>query len=716
MGELRARRRLARPRFFAGVEHRDQMHAALVDRHAAEWQSTCEEAARARNRTVSLFGTAFDLGTHVGWQRDPQSNRQWPAGWHATIPLGGAGTPGDIKYVWELNRHQFLIALAKRHWVTQDAADAAEVLTLVRDWIATNPYGCGVNWTNPLEPAYRSLSWLWSYYLCFDALDDETHALWLAAFHDHARFLHRHLELYASPFNHLIGEAAALYVLGVLFPEFRDAAAWRRRGRQVLESRLGEQFYRDGGSVEQATCYHHATLGFYLVAALLGRANGDELAPAVWAAIERAIEFSMHLVQPDGRLPAIGDNDDANPLTLTRRSVWDFRVFQALGAVLFDRPDFKYVARGFPVDALWLLGPQADDRFAAIPQRPPDDTSKALRESGYFVLRSDWSDKGDYACVDCGEQAGGLRQDAIPSAAHGHADCLSLTVFLRGQPVLVDAGYYTYNGDEAWERFFRETAAHNTARIDGRDQARHLAKMAWSHVPRARLEGWMSDGTQAWVRGSHDGYARGQGGVVHRRTVWLRPGGYVLLYDEFLGEGEHDVELNFQLTPIPIQAVERQALRTVTGPGVWWSGSQPVRASLVEGGAGAGDGWIAPALGARVPAPRLTLSSRIRRGHEGLLTIVADFATTTVTPASTVSDACALPVAAIVSTGEYVDHIVATDGRPTIAGGCQTDASIAVWRSRGGCVVETARVGGGYLTVREIGSRDGELVEAAPVS
>jgi hypothetical protein len=56
----------------------------------------------------------------------------------------------------------------------------------------------------------------------------------------------------------------------------------------VLETRLGEQFYEDGGSVEQSTFYHHATLGFYVLADLLARENGDTTAPAIRAAIERA--------------------------------------------------------------------------------------------------------------------------------------------------------------------------------------------------------------------------------------------------------------------------------------------------------------------------------------------------------------------------------------------------------------------------------------------
>src|SRR5437762_5063470 len=234
-------------------------------------------------------------------------------------------------------------------------------------------------------------------------------------------FLHRHLELYASPFNHLVGEATVLYLLGVLFPEFKESLAWRRRGRQVLEERLSQQFHADGGSVEQATLYHHATLGFYLLAALVGRANREEFSSDVWNAIERGIEFSMFLVQPDGFLPVIGDTDDARPIQFERKPLFDFRAYQAVGAVLFNRGDFKTVAGRFHEDALWLVGRDGLAEFDRLEAVPPSRTSVAMKASGYFLLRSDWSSKADYVCFDCGEQAGGLRTDDVPSAAHGHA-------------------------------------------------------------------------------------------------------------------------------------------------------------------------------------------------------------------------------------------------------------------------------------------------------
>ena len=701
---LLAARRERPPSFFASFDDPATMRSVILREHAQEWRRTCLEADRVRRHEFEFFGATFRYD-EIDWQADPVSRLRWPDAWHRSIDVTGL-PPADVKHVWELSRHQFLIDLGMRYWIGGDAADAAEALAIVRHWIQRNPYGRGVNWASPLEPAYRALSWLWAYHFCLDAPDlgEEVHAEWLRSFHDHGRFLYRHLELYASPFNHLIGEATILYLLGLLMPEFRDAAAWRERGRRVLIERLADQFHSDGGTVEQATFYHHATLGFYLMAALLARRNGDDLPESIWRAIEKAIEFSMYLVQPDGRVPMIGDTDDAKPIRLEHRRFWDFRAFQAMGAVLFNRADFKHVAGGFPEDALWLLGADGRERFNRIDSAPPANASVALRDSGYFILRSDWSSSADYACVDCGEQAGGLRHDAVPSAAHGHADCLSMTVFLGGRPVLVDSGFYTYNGDESWERHFRETAAHNTARIDNRDQARHLSKMDWCEVPRPRLEQWSGDiGEGACVVGSHDGYVDGANGIVHRRTTWLRPDGYLLIYDEFIGtEGEgHTFELNYQLAPGILSDLGATTLVTGDGIEFCWLGSPTLAASLTEGGEGPGQGWIAPSLGVRLPAARLSLYGALRRRHEVVLTVIADRSAGRVRRIRI--DALPTqegePLAVQVCSDTHVDHIVGTCGRAA-TGAFETDAMLAIWRASESGVVGAARVGGTYMRIR----------------
>jgi hypothetical protein len=692
-------RRSSSARFLPSVYQRDAMRELFDRQYTAEAASARREALRARQRVFEFFGEEFRYGPEIDWQADPRSGRRWPSGFHADVPVhrGDIGC-GDVKYVWELSRQQYLIDLAKAHFLWSDEQDLREMCALVRSWIDGNPYGTGVNWSCALEPAFRALSWLWAYHLTVDALDDDFHVTWLRAIHDHGRFIARHLERYSSPYNHLIGEATALYAIASCFPEFRDSARWRRDALTVLVTRLHEQFYADGGSVEQSTFYHHATVGFYLLAALIARANGDELPPAIWAAVERGIEFSMRLMQPDGRTPEIGGADDGKPIRMENLPFWDFRPYQAIGAVLFRRGDFKAAAGRFYEDALWLLGTDGLEAFDRLESDRTPPASSALPQSGYFVLRGGDRSAGDYVCFDCGEQAAGMRPDAVPNSMHGHADCLSVIVTLGGRRVLVDSGLFAYNCGGAWEAHFRETAAHNTVRVDGRDQARHIGKMAWSHSYRATQEGWWSGNGEAWAFGTHDGYARGDNGVVHRRAVWLRPGGYVAIFDEVSGRGEHEVELNFQFAPGTLEIAERDREQAQAHYGavlfdgavdVVWTATGPIAVDTREGGPHPEDGWIASSLGVRRAAPRMMFTTRMK-DRLVVLTILARRSSREcrVSRVPLRSDGSLLAI----RDGDATDYVAASGlARTDIL---STDGYLAVCRLEGGVIRSSQHLGG----------------------
>ena len=72
---------------------------------------------------------------------------------------------GDSKVIWELSRHQHLVTLAKAYRLTGDSRFAVDLLAQWRNWQADNPYPKGINWASSLEVAFRSLSWLWVYFL-----------------------------------------------------------------------------------------------------------------------------------------------------------------------------------------------------------------------------------------------------------------------------------------------------------------------------------------------------------------------------------------------------------------------------------------------------------------------------------------------------------------------------------------------------------------------
>ncbi len=606
-------RQRSAPRFFLDQQPSEDLRQLMLTQFPALLPNALAEAKAAMQQQFTLLGHQVAYAGAIDWHADPTGAQAtpWPQVFYADVPLANETLPhGDVKYVWELNRHAFLMALGKAYWLTGESAYADAAIDLMQQWIEANPYNTGVNWTNALEPAYRALAWIWTYAWCREALSPDFLVVFLKSLYQHARYIHAHLEYYTSPYNHLIGEATTLFWIGTLFPEFKAAQTWADCGWQILETELDRQFYADGFTVEQASGYHYATLGFYLMAVLLRQLNGWPVSARIWSRLESAITFSVHLTQPNGCVPRIGDSDDARPMQLAPRPPWDFRDFHAVGAVLFDRPDFKYAAGDYAEEALWLLGTSGYHRFANLADVAPTALSKAFPASGYYLMRTGWDCEAHWSCIDIGPQAAGLSGGPVPSAAHGHADALSVLITAYGEPVLVDGGPYYYNGAPAWRDYFRQTRAHNTVVVDGADQAVHHSGMAWSNAIPPTCEAWTSTPGYDYVCGLHTGFARLPAPVRHRRAVFFRKPDYWLIFDELEGTGLHQVESYLHVASSILEAQTNRVVATLRASGrqvtVLLAGA-PLHMSLETASQPdrPDSGWIGVGYGCRRPAPVL---------------------------------------------------------------------------------------------------------------
>lgn len=608
----------SQPRFFLSYQQHDALQKVADQVFNESQREDYAHAERLLARTFQYLGLEAQFENEVNWCRDPLSQREWSKKFYTEMKFygqrdGAHELPGDVKNVWELNRHHHFTVLGKMYWLTGEERFATELLAHCESWIAQNPFLWGINWTSALEVAMRALSWIWAYVFCLKAegMQPALHARMLRTLHLHGHYVHRHLSFFTSPYNHLIGEATALFFLGTLFPEFRDAEVWQKKGWSILCTEVTKQFHSDGTSVEQAMSYHHFTLGLYLQAMLLAQANNLEVPTDMRARLEQALEFSMYSIQPDGRHPIIGDNDNACAFYFGEKAAWDYRDYLALGALLYKRGDFKYVAEQYHEACLWFLGPESFAQFEKLEAAPPAKASCLIAESGYAIFRDGWKNGEHYLIFDCGPQSHGLFADESVSTAHGHADPLSILLSAHGQPMLIDSGMLTYNGDLTWQNYFRGGQAHNTITVDERSASRLVGRLGYSHVPEVRQTFATFQPDFAVVEAKYQGFELG---IRHGRGVFYRHEEYWLLFDSLTGEGEHTLDRWFHFAPdCQVQQAREGIIATLPRFGSLLLRDllpQQSEIGLYKGGAQPELGWCAPGYGVKLPAPVARLRTR----------------------------------------------------------------------------------------------------------
>lgn len=113
-----------------------------------------------------LFGDReWTLGMPPDWNRDPQSGARAPLTFGKALNYRDAALVGNIKYLWEPNRHLELVTLAQAWHLSGESRYAQACRMLVDSWIEQCPYMRGANWTSSLELALRLTNWSCAWYL-----------------------------------------------------------------------------------------------------------------------------------------------------------------------------------------------------------------------------------------------------------------------------------------------------------------------------------------------------------------------------------------------------------------------------------------------------------------------------------------------------------------------------------------------------------------------
>ena len=527
--------------FFASADISSICHL-LEQRFPRETADIVQRAERICQHRFDLLGYEdLDYGRDIDWHCDRVHAKRAPRKSFHRVRFLDFAEAGDVKITWELNRHQHFVTLAKAYRLTGDEKFAVEIFRQWKHWHTENPYPVGVNWASTLEVAFRSLSWLWTYFLLADCLvaPHEFHREWLESLGISGRHIERYLSTYFSPNTHLLGEGVALFFIGTLCPELRSAQRWKRRGWEIVLQEAHRQVAADGMHFEQSIYYHVYALDLFLHARILASLNGTVIPPGFDRTTEKMLEALCWLGRA-GVPPRFGDDDGGRLFNPQRNRTEHMLDPLATGAVLFGRGDFKEVAGGIREETVWLLVSKGVAVFDNLVSTEPPSISVGLGVSGLYLMAEAGAQR--QLVIDAGPQG-------AATAGHGHADALSICANSNGRALLVDPGTYEYVGNSFERDEFRGTASHNTMRVDGKDQADPKAPFAWANLSKTRSDLWITGERFDLFTGTHEGYSRLPEPVVHRRWVFSLKSHFWLVRDLAAGTGQHYLDLFWHLAP-----------------------------------------------------------------------------------------------------------------------------------------------------------------------
>ena len=560
-------------------------NATLAQQHAisAAAQETLGGRFEALGRTwpARSPGALFppDL-----WRLDPITGNSWPGPETYAFKVGFRHSNlGDIKYVWEINRLQFLPPLASHFLLEADKRCLVAIEDAIDSWHRANPPFAGVAWLSGIEVALRAISLILTFDLVGKWLGEKTHRQAGEILSASRYWLPRFPSRFSSANNHLIAELAGEYLLSL---SHGSPSAGAREG---LIAEIQKQILEDGTGAEQTPTYAAFSAELALLSALAARQSGNPFLPAFDA---RLSAFADYVGWLGPNSVGFGDDDEGRVVTLNDEVDYTASVASAIQGYLrkpgiaVEAGDFRALIFGTPDSSL-----------------PRKEGLCTFLDGGLSIWHGDINGHRVGLTFDHGPLG------YLSIAAHGHADALSLTLSIDGMPVLTDPGTWAYSAGGIWRDWFRSTPAHNTLNIDGVSQSLIAGPFNWSHKAKARLVSSV-DRPDWQLIAEHDGYRR-RFNVIHQRKLEKHIEG-IVIHDRLLN-GSQVADIVFQLAAgVTTQCsgdmvtLERnnQPLMRIQFP------NHNIKISRGGETPGLG-GWVSPKFGLKTPADRIVWSGPV---------------------------------------------------------------------------------------------------------
>ncbi len=563
------------------------------------------------NRFCYFFDRFHDLGQGPDWFLNPVTNVRAANRLHWTDVKIFDPDVGDIKFIWEPSRFAWVYVLVRAFAATGDNKYAEKFWSLFESWLKANQPNMGPNYVCGQECSIRLMAMCFALYAFGNAASstNERKIKLITAIVVHADRIYKNIDFAISTrTNHSLTEAAGIYTVGLLFPEFRHSELWLKRGKKILTEEGLKQICPDGSYIQHSMNYHRLMLQDFLWVLRLAELNNDEFCDELILRVTKVVEF-LYQIQDDkdGRVPNYGANDGALILPLNDCDYLDYRpVIQSCWYLL--NQEKLYENGPWDEDMLWLFGPDSIKAPAASVKK----MSTQFPIGGYYTLRN----KESWAMTRC----------HTFKNRPGHADMLTVDLWYKGINVLHDSGSFQYNCDPLWQKHFSSTSAHNTVVVDGLDQMTRGTRFMWFDWTKSKTVLFKSfqDNQIKLFQGEHYGYRRDGLNVIHQRAILSANDSWVIV-DDIVGNGEHDIELLWHLADCENDVQGNSVtLKTDQGP-VSLSVMSPdksMKCRCLKGDENIPAGWDSLYYGQRKPSPVFIVSVKASQLPLRVITLV----------------------------------------------------------------------------------------------
>lgn len=445
----------------------------------------------------------YDYGKDINWQ-------YWPV--------------KDNEVRWQLHRVYWWQPMGLAYRTSGDEKYAKEWVFQFRDWVRKNPLGLSADndryaW-RPLEVSERVQSLPGTFNLFLNSPNFSPAFLmeFLKSYHQQANYIPKN---YSDLGNHLLFEAQRILFAGAFFPEFKDAAAWRKSGIEVLNTEIKKQVFADGMQWELSPTYHIASIDIFLKAYNAAKMAGveKEFPDTYVKTIEKMALATFNMSFPDYNTPMFGDSWPAEKSQRLKQ-------YLSWSKILPENPVIKYFATD---------GAQG---------KLPDYLSHALPNAGFYTFRNGWNNQSTVMVLKA----------SPPAEFHAQPDNGTFELWVKGRNFTPDAGCYIYSGDAEITKqrnWYRQTRVHSTMTLDNQNMV----------ITKAQQNKWETGKNLDILTYTNPSYPE----LNHQRTVLFINQQYFVVIDKAIGKASGNLGVHWQLKEDSKPVVDPAKNRVYTG-------------------------------------------------------------------------------------------------------------------------------------------------------